>query len=105
MAYAPQKAPKTAWAPPGMTHADAVMAVALVLPLVEGFLLSPVGQRDWSPTLLGKKAVGDSHKIFEMREGTALRATTAQKIIDVIEDAAPGFTKKFVRAQMKGAKA
>lgn len=99
-----KKAPNTAWAPPGVTHADMIMAVALLPQLVEAFLLSKVGMDGWTPTRLGKVAVGDAHKIFEMREGTALRPATAQRVLNTIEDAAPGFAKKFVRAHMRGAK-
>lgn len=103
MAQHPKKAPKAACAPPGASHAEALMAVAMIGPLVEAFLISPKA-KEWTATKLGKLAVGDPNKVFEMREGTTLRPATAQKFIDVIEDAVPGFTRKFVRGQLKGTK-
>ncbi len=42
--------------------------------------------RRMSPTRFGREAIGDPNLITQLKEGRELRAATAQKIIDYLND-------------------
>lgn len=69
------------------------LCAAFLLPLVEAFLV----QHGWSPSRLGREAVKDPSKVFLLRKGQEVEPKTARAFIAVIEKAAPGFPKKFVK--------
>lgn len=69
---------------------------SLIAPLAEAFLASKAGAA-WSPSRLGKVALNDANRIFQIRDGREVLPSTAQKIIDVIDAEAPGFSEKWVR--------
>jgi hypothetical protein len=43
-------------------------------------------QRRMSPTRFGREAIGDPNLIPQLRDGRELRAATAQRIIDYLDD-------------------
>ncbi len=88
---------------PVIAPAD-LLAVAYIGPLVEAFLISQAPQK-WTPTRLGREALKDPARIFELRRGIIPKQSTALKILGVINRAAPGFVSSFMREKLGGVKA
>jgi hypothetical protein len=64
--------------------------------IIEAFLASKAGAA-WSPTRLGKTAVGDPNRVFQIRNGADVMSATAQKILAVIDAEVPGFTERAAK--------
>lgn len=48
-----------------------------------------IKRRRMPPSRFGREAVGDPKFVFDLRNGRALRARTAQRVADYLDDNAP----------------
>lgn len=46
-------------------------------------------RRRLSPTRFGREAIGDPNLLMQLRDGRELRAATAQRIVDYLDDNEP----------------
>jgi hypothetical protein len=81
--------------------AISALSEAYLPQIVEAFLASKAGEK-WTPTSLGRAALKDPNRVFQIRDGMAVRPATAQKILAVIDREAPGFSERTAKKIARG---